>query len=253
VEENENIRIGIDVGGSSIKAALVDTGSGRVVETYAPQATSRTFEREAVSTQIVTIVQQIDQDTAVGVGFPAAVQDGVIAGPPTAHEYEGWIGYDMASSLSNLSGKTVRVANDADVAGSAELAFGAGRGHAGVVIVLTLGTGVGSALFCGGRLVPNSELGKLYLASSAEVAERSVASRIKTESNLSWDVWSARLQAYLRQVDRLFSPELVILGGAISQDAHHFLSKLSMRCEIRAAELTNDAGSIGAAQLVAGD
>ena len=236
------------MGGSSIKSALVDLETGECVDSRTPTPTPP-FQRSAISEAVLEIVRGFGARCEVGVGFPATIQHGIVTSPPTAHEVDGWVGFDLAASLEGALGRAVRVGNDADVAGLAEVRFGAARDQPGVVLVLTLGTGIGSALFNRGQLVPNTELGKLYLASSREAAERSVASRVKTEAGLSWRDWTARLDAYLAHVDRLFSPDLVILGGGISVEATRFIPDLSIRCEVRAAALTQDAGVIGAALL----
>jgi len=251
VTSRENALLGIDVGGSEIKYALAHPSSGVLVGEPRSIATPRDFGVEEMTEAILGLASELAPNAAVGVGLPAAISQGRVLSPPTAREFGGWVGYDLAGALSKAHGAPIRVANDADVAGLAELAFGAGKSRKGVVLMLTLGTGVGSALFHDGILVPNTELGKLYLQSSDDVAEHHVASRIKTELNLSWEEWSARLSLYLEQIDRLFCPELVILGGGISREADQFLSRLSIRGEIRAAELVNNAGIVGAARLAA--
>jgi polyphosphate glucokinase len=248
--------LGIDVGGSSIKAALVDVGKGELVSERSHVATPADFAVDAVLDAIVELARaHADLDpgagVAIGVGFPAAVVRGVVASPPTAHEFAGWVGRDLSSALRERIGRRVTVANDADVAGLAEMRFGAGRGRTGVVVILTLGTGIGSALFNDGVLVANTELGKLYLEDADEVAELSVASRLRTEEGLSWEVWTRRLETYLRHVDRLFTPDLIIVGGGISADADHFLPGIEIRSDLRAARLRNDAGIVGAATAAA--
>ena len=241
--------LGIDVGGSEIKFGLVDNQAGTLVQERRAIATPKEFSVAALTDAILGLASDVAPNAPVGIGMPAVIQRGRVLSPPTAYEIRGWVGCDFADDLSQRHGAPVRVGNDADVAGLAEMAFGAGRDRPGVVLLLTLGTGVGSALFYDGILVPNTELGKLYLASSELVAEHFVASRVKTELGLSWDEWSGRLAKYLEQLDRLFCPDLIILGGGISHEAHRYLPRLSIRGEIRAAELGNDAGIIGAARL----
>ena len=247
----ESPLLGIDVGGSEIKYALVEPSSGILASEPRSIATPQDFGVEEVTEVLLGLASEFAPNATVGVGLPAAISEGRVLSPPTAREFGGWVGYDLADALTNAHGAPFVVANDADVAGLAEVAFGAGKGRAGVVLMLTLGTGIGSALFHDGILVPNTELGKLYLQSSEEVAELHVASRVKTELNLSLEEWSMRLSQYLEQIDRLFCPELVILGGGISREADRFLSRLSIRGEIRAAELVNSAGIVGAARLAA--
>ena len=240
--------LGIDVGGSSIKAALVDSARGVLVSERVVFETPSGFAFLEMVDRLSEVSRSHPSAVAIGIGFPAAVRAGIVESPPTAHEVEGWVGRDLAQALREALDRDVSVANDADCAGMAEIARLTEEERRGVVICLTLGTGVGSALFVDGTLVPNSELGKLYLAESSEVAEQSVASRIKTEANLSWEEWADRLDAYLAQVDRLFLPSRVILGGGVSADAERFLPRLRMRCPIVAAQSGNDAGIIGAAR-----
>ncbi len=240
--------LGIDVGGSSIKAALVDSARGVLVSERVVIETPSGFAFSEIVDRLCEVARSHASASAIGVGFPAAVRAGIVESPPTAHEVDGWIGCDLAQALCDALGCDVSVANDADCAGLAEIARLTPEERRGVVICLTLGTGVGSALFVEGTLVPNSELGKLYLADSSEVAEQSVASRIKTEANLSWEEWADRLGGYLAQVDRLFLPSRVILGGGVSADADLFLPLLRMRCPVVAAQSGNDAGIIGAAR-----
>lgn len=241
--------VGIDVGGSSIKAAAVDLARGELASSREVIETPTGFSFDAVVERICEAAGRFPEAKAVGVGFPAAVRGGVIESPPTAHEVGGWLGKDLAGVLAGALSKPVAVANDADCAGMAEIArLAPAEAQAGVVICLTLGTGVGSAVFVDGELVPNTELGKLFLPSSSDVAEHWIASRIKTEEDLSWEVWAKRLNVYLAQIDRLFLPSRVILGGGISRDADHFLPLLKIRCPVVAAEGGNDAGIIGAAR-----
>lgn len=244
-------RVGIDVGGSAIKGALVDVETGQLLSARLECPTPADFERSAVLDAIDALARRIDDDRPVGVGLPCAIKRGVVMSPPTADEHPGWLGEDVAAALTQLRHGRVRVANDADVAGLAEMGFGAGRGRSGLVLMLTLGTGIGSALFHRGELVPNTELGKLYLRSHDECAELEIASRVKRTEGLSWDEWSGRLATYLDHVDRLFTPELIVLGGGISHDADRFLPSIRIRAELRAAEMENDAGIVGAALLAA--
>lgn len=239
--------LGIDVGGSSIKAARVDIARGELVSERVMIDTPSNFTFSAVVDRLSEVARSQPRVSAIGIGFPAAVRGGIVESPPTAHEVSGWVGRDLAQALHEAIGQEVSVANDADCAGMAEVARLTEETRRGVVICLTLGTGVGSSLFVDGTLVPNTELGKLYRAGSTEVAELSVASRVKTEAGLSWDDWAARLNDYLAQVDRLFLPSRVILGGGISAEAGRFLPRLRMRCPVVAAESGNDAGIIGAA------
>ncbi len=244
-------RLGIDVGGSGIKGALVDLGTGELVTERLRVDTPEGFELDAVVAVIAKIAAELDSDGPLGVGFPAVVRHGVVASPPTAHEFDGWIGVDLAAAIGTATGAPAEVLNDADAAGLAELSFGAARQRRGVVIVLTFGTGVGSGLFVDGRLVPNTELGKLYLENQPSVAENQVADRVRGEEELDWAEWGERLQAYLEHLDRLFTPDLVVVGGGVSKRFDRYRDAIDIRAEVVAAELRNAAGIVGAAAAVA--
>jgi polyphosphate glucokinase len=160
---------------------------------------------------------------------------------------EGWIDVPVAERIAELTGRSTTVINDADAAGIAEMRFGNGRGEGGVVVVLTLGTGIGSGLFVDGKLVPNTEFGHLYLKDRPRVAEWYAASRARKRDKLKWEQYAARVDEYLRHLERLFTPRLFILGGGISRKADKFLSLLSVRARVVPAALRNQAGIIGAA------
>jgi polyphosphate glucokinase len=246
-------RLGIDVGGTSLKGAVVDLTTGALMSPTVRVDTPSDFTLDSVTAAVLDLVgaaavgEFAVGELAVGVGFPAVVRRGIVCSPPTAHEFAGWVGVDLAAHLTATLHRPVGVANDADAAGLAEMAFGVAHGRAGVVIVLTLGTGVGSAVFVDGALVPNTELGKLYLAGDPAVVELAVAGRVKTEDGLSFSEWGPRLAAYLDHLDRLFTPDLIVIGGGISADWSEFAPYLQVRCEVVPARLRNDAGIVGAA------
>jgi polyphosphate glucokinase len=179
----------------------------------------------------------------VGNVFPAAVQDGITL--TAANVDRAWIGSPAQALFSSALGRPVVVLNDADAAGLAEMRFGAGRGVDGVVLLLTLGTGIGSALFVDGRLVPNTELGHLEL--HGKDAELRASAAVRDLKRLSWKAWAARLDEYLRMVERLFYPDLIILGGGVSKDAGRFMPLLTARSRVVPATLRNEAGIVGAA------
>ncbi|MFN3217406.1 MAG: polyphosphate--glucose phosphotransferase [Acidimicrobiales bacterium] len=247
-------RIGVDVGGSGIKGAIVDLSTGELLGERVRIPTPETFGLDEIAATIAVIVGElrpglgVDAVSApVGVGFPAVVSHGVVASPPTAHEFAGWVGQDIAAKLGDQCGVPVVVANDADVAGIAEFRFGAGHGRNGTVLVIAIGTGVGSALFVDGVLVPNTEFGKLFLPGQTEVAEHYMSDRVRSDEELSWPEWGARLDQYLRHLDRLFTPDLVIIGGGVSKKHDRYLDEVRLRCPVVPAELRNHAGIIGAA------
>ncbi len=248
------MRLGVDIGGSGIKAALVDTERGEFVGERHRLPTPPSLLPEEVLETVAQCVQTFEgYDGAIGIGFPAVVVDGAPGSPFTAHHVPGWIGYPVARTLSERLQRPVVMLNDADAAGIAEMRFGNGRGEHGVVLVLTLGTGIGSALFMDGRLVPNMELGNLYLRKRKEVAERRASALAMEEEELKWGQYAKRLDAYLQHVNRLFSPRLVIIGGGISKQHDKFLPRLTVKSRVIPAALRNRAGIIGAAMATLDD
>lgn len=245
--------LGIDVGGSGIKGALVELETGELNSERIRIETPATFEIGAVTDTIATLVKTFDYTGAVGVGFPAAVADGVVLTAPTAHHVSGWTQQSVNQRFSEATGCHVSVVNDADAAGLAEMRFGAGRGVNGVVITITLGTGVGAGLFMDGKLVPNLELGKLFLEGHEEVVEQYMASRIREEQGLKWYEYGERLNEFCLHIEHLFSPQLIIIGGGVSDKHKKFLSEDQLhRTRIVPAELRNQAGISGAAVWAAG-
>jgi polyphosphate glucokinase len=175
------------------------------------------------------------------------VKQGVVASPPTSFQVTGWEKYPIARIISQASGCPTTVINDGDAASLAEMRFGAGRDQMGVVMMFTLGTGIGTALFVNGHMVPNLELGHLYLPNKKKDAEYQTAERIRQEEKLSWRQWGQRLNTYFNHIERLFSPDLIIIGGGISKKHEKFLHYINVRARVVPAELQNEAGIIGAA------
>lgn len=243
--------VGLDVGGSSIKGFVVDTEAGVTICDLLKVPSPAGFAPEAVLGAIVAAADELGPGLPAGVGFPAVVRDGVLLTDPTSFEYPGWKGLEIERELGDRLGRPVAVGNDADVAGEAEMRLGAARGRAGTVIVLTFGTGIGSAVYRDGVLVPNVELGRIHLRGQDGVAEDHAAGRVRDEQRLSWPEWAGRLQDYLSHVERVFAPDLIVVGGGISIDHERFLPLLDLRCEVVPAAFRNDAGPIGAAMLAA--
>ncbi len=252
------LAIGVDVGGSGIKAAVVDVDRG---ELAGERIRVPTPDPSAPPAVVRTIGDLIDRLGAAwpagpeaiahlpaGVGFPSAIVDGVVM--TAANVDKGWVGYAADLELSKALGRRVLVANDADVAGLAEVRFGAGAGRKGVVMVLTIGTGIGSGLFVDGKLVPNTELGHLEMRGKDAEVRASDAAR--NRRNLSWEQWAKVFDEYLHLVEKLFWPDLFILGGGVSKRSEKFLPRLSVRAPVVPAQLLNDAGIVGAA-LVASE
>jgi polyphosphate glucokinase len=239
--------IGIDVGGTGIKAAIVETATGELVTARMRVDTPHPATPRAVVAATTQLVAHVPPGLHAGIGFPAVILDGVVK---TAANIDAtWIDVHADSLFADALGRRLVVGNDADAAGLAELRFGAGRGQAGTVLMLTLGTGIGSALFRDGILLPNTELGHLQLR--GKDAERRAAASIKVSKGLSWQAWSKRLAEYVDAIDVLLWPDLVIIGGGISKDADKFIHALPSRVRCVPAELQNQAGIVGAAMLAA--
>ncbi len=242
-----SIGFGVDIGGSGIKGAMVDLSTGELASERIKIPTPPTYDIEEVAQTVLAVVAEAGWDGPFGCTFPGIVKHGVLFSAANLGEH--WISIDLAGLLSERSGQRVAVLNDADAAGLAEVDFGAARGRAGVVIVTTLGTGIGSAMFLDGRLIPNTELGHLEIG--GEDAESRASSAAKEREGLSYSEWAERLQRYYSFVEFLFSPDLIVVGGGISRKANKFLPRLDLRCEIVPATLRNQAGIAGAAMAVA--
>lgn len=239
--------IGIDFGGSGIKAAPVDLTRGDFAADRQRIATPDPSTPDAVADVMEQLVEKFPEATGpIGVTIPGVVKSGVVHS--AANIDKSWIDTDADALLTRRLGRDVHVVNDADAAGVAEHRFGAARGRAGLVIVTTLGTGIGSALLYDGVLVPNSELGHLEI--DGHDAESRAAASVKEEKDLSWHAWAERLTRYYRTLERLFSPDLFVVGGGVSRDADEFLHLIDIRTEIVAAHLQNRAGIVGAAVLI---
>lgn len=240
--------IGIDFGGSGIKAAPVDLAAGEFAGDRERIDTPDSSTPEAVARIMAQLIDRFPAATGpIGVTVPAVVRHGVVHS--AANIDKSWLGTDAHTMLTETLGREVLVVNDADAAGVAELRYGAAKGRDGLVIVTTLGTGIGSAFLYDGVLVPNSELGHLELDGAD--AETRAASSAREREGLSWEDWAERLTRYYRHVERLFSPDLFVVGGGVSKHADQFLPLLDIDTEIIPATLRNTAGIVGAAALAA--
>ncbi|MFD9722426.1 polyphosphate--glucose phosphotransferase [Streptomyces sp. NPDC059072] len=237
--------MGVDIGGSGIKGAPVDLEKGDLAQERHKVLTPHPATPEGVAGCVAEVVGAFSWSGPVGVTFPGVVANGITRS--AANVDKGWVGADAADLFSReLGGLPVTVLNDADAAGVAEMTYGAGAGRSGTVILLTLGTGIGSALFTDGRLVPNSELGHLEL--KGHDAETRASVKAKEDGDLTWERWAHRLRKYLAHVEMLFSPDLFIIGGGVSRKPERFLPLLDgIRAEIVPAKLQNNAGIVGAA------
>lgn len=241
--------LGIDFGGSGIKAAPVDLEAGDFAADRQRVDTPQPATPTAVSAAMAELVGLFPDSTGpVGVTVPAVVRHGRVES--AANISPEWISVDADALFTDATGRDIRVLNDADAAGLAEVRYGAARGHDGVVLVLTLGTGIGSALIHRQTLVPNTELGHLEL--DGHHAESRAANSARERDELSWEDWAGRLTRYLTHVEGLFSPDLIVLGGGVSKKADHFLPLLRIRTPVVPAQLQNRAGIVGAALWAAG-
>ncbi|AXI79252.1 polyphosphate--glucose phosphotransferase [Peterkaempfera bronchialis] len=239
---------GVDIGGSGIKGAPVDLERGALAEERLKLFTPHPAAPSAVVDTVCRVVEHFGQPGPVGITFPGVVVDGHTL--TAANVAAGWVGLDAVDHFEQALGRPVALLNDADAAGMAEMAYGAGRDRDGVVITLTFGTGIGSALFVDGTLVPNTELGHLEL--DGKDAEKRASAAARDRHDLSWSKWARRVDAYLAHVEMLFSPHLVIIGGGVSRKPEKFLPLLKRRrAEIVPARLQNDAGIVGAAMAAA--
>lgn len=242
--------LGIDIGGSGIKGAPVDLDAGAFAEDRLRIATPKKSTPHAVADVVGSIAEHFKNETGdspIGVTVPAVVTRGVVQ--TAANIDMSWIGTDANALLSEELGRPVTVVNDADAAGVGELHYGAARNVDGLVLMATLGTGIGSALLSNGTLVANSELGHLEIDGTD--AETRAATSAREREKLSWEEWADRLQRYFAHVEDLLWPDLIVVGGGVSKNAQHYLPLLHLRAPIVPAQLGNAAGIVGAAWLAA--
>lgn len=242
---DRRLGFGIDIGGTGMKAAPVDLDTGELTGERYRIDTPRPATPEAMAAVVSELIGHFGWEGPVGVAFPTVVRDGVVHS--AANIDPTWIGVDVDELFATVSGRPVHVLNDADAAGVAEMRFGAGRGRDGVVIVLTFGTGIGSGFFVDGRLAPNSELGHLEV--DGVDAESRAAASARSRDDLSWEQWAERVQRYLTEVVKLFSPGLIIVGGGASKKPDKWLPMIDVGVEIAVASMANNAGIVGAALM----
>jgi polyphosphate glucokinase len=239
--------VGIDIGGTGIKGALVSTKTGELRSERIKLSTPEGGEPEAIAEVVREIAAAVDDkpERALGICFPAVVKHGITQS--AANVSDRWIGLDADELFSNTLNRHVHVINDADAAGVAEVKFGAGRKRSGLTVMTTLGTGIGSALFYNGVLIPNAELGHLEIDGVDYETRASFAAMERDQ--LSFEEWAERLQIYYSTLEKLFTPDLFIVGGGVSKSHKQFLPLLKLKTEIVPAALQNSAGIIGAAAL----
>jgi polyphosphate glucokinase len=238
--------LGIDIGGSGIKGAPVDIKTGELLVERIRIKTPPKGEPEPVAEVVKQIAQSFNWEGPIGIGFPAPIKSGVTM--MAANVSEKWVGTNADALFTKITGCDCAMINDADAAGLAEMTFGAGRGQPGTVILLTLGTGIGSAIFHRGRLLPNTEFGHMEI--DGEDAEFNASDAARQREDLSWKKYAKRLNRYLQRMEKLFWPDLFIIGGGISKESEKFLPLLVIETPIVSAQLRNEAGIVGAALAV---
>ncbi len=235
--------LGIDIGGSGVKAAPVDTAQGKLLAERVKLETPHPAVPDTVAKTVGQLVAAFGWTGPAGITFPGVVVDGVTL--TAANLDPAWITLDTRALFNKVTGLSTALINDADAAGLAEMSFGAGAGHQGTVLMLTLGTGIGSALFRAGVLVPNTEFGHIEIR--GRDAELRASERAKEQHDLSWEKWAERVDEYLQHMERLTAPDLIIVGGGVSRKADKFLPYLTgLRATVVPATLHNDAGIVGA-------
>ncbi len=235
--------LGIDIGGSAIKGAPVDTTTGRLLAERLRIATPKPLTPLMTSRVVAQITEHFKWRGPIGVGFPGVVRAGFTL--TSANMHPRFIGLDARKLFARTTRCRVAVVNDADAAGLAEMRFGAGRRKQGTVLLLTLGTGVGSALFWGGELFPNTELGHLPIKGRS--AERYISSAARKRRDISWEKWGLELGSYIRSLERILWPELIIIGGGVSSKSDKFFKYVKPRAPLVTARFHNEAGIVGAA------
>jgi polyphosphate glucokinase len=236
--------LGIDIGGTGIKAAPVDVETGKLLADRQKIDTPRPALPDAIADVVKQLTTAFSWSGPIGITFPGVVTDGLIR--TAANLDPAWIGVDAGQLFGKATANPVRVLNDADAAGVAEMKFGAGVGQQGTVLMLTFGTGIGSALFVDGTLVPNTEFGHIEI--DGKDAEKRASEHAKELHDLSWSKWAGRVDDYMRHMEALLSPDLLIVGGGISKESEKWVPLLTgVRTKIVPAALLNDAGIVGAA------
>jgi polyphosphate glucokinase len=250
VTKSKHMAVGVDIGGTGVKAALVDVAEGTLLSDRVKVPTPVGGEPDDIRDAVVELVGrlEVEADTPIGVTFPAIVRHGRTMS--AANVSKAWIGLEAERLFEQALGRDIHFVNDADAAGFAEDHYGAAKDASGLVIMTTLGTGIGGALIYDGVLIPNAELGHLEL--DGYDAETRASNRARETEGLSWEAWAARLQRYYSHLEFIFSPDLFVVGGGVSKSSEMFLPLLRLDTPIVPAMLRNNAGIIGAAALARG-
>lgn len=235
--------LGIDIGGSGVKGAIVNTETGEMETERFRVETPKPATPDQVASCVKEICDHFEWKGKVGCGFPAVIQHGIVR---TASNIDkSWIGVNAKEKFKELTGNDFQIVNDADAAGLAEMNFGAGRGKTGVVVTITVGTGIGSAVFTDGVLLPNTEFGHIMV--KEQVGEKYASDSTRKKDDLNWEKWGKRFSDYLDRLEFLLWPDMIIIGGGASKKFTKFDKSLKTKAEIKPAELQNNAGIIGAA------
>jgi polyphosphate glucokinase len=235
--------LGIDIGGTGIKGAPVDVKTGQLVAERHRIETPRPALPDAVADVVAQVAAHFDWKGPIGCTFPGVVHAGTVK--TAANVSKTWIGIEGQPLFSSRTGCPVTLLNDADAAGLAEMEFGAGRDKPGVVLMLTLGTGIGSAVFVDGKLLPNTEFGHLPIR--GKPAEKRASEKVRRDKGLSWKKWAGNVDEVLRTIEFFLSPDLFIIGGGVSKKHEKFLKYLNTRAPVVPAQMLNEAGIVGAA------
>ncbi len=243
----KHIILGIDVGGTGIKGGLVNVKTGKMETERFRFATPSPATPAAMAATVQQLVDELDYKGPVGVGFPAIVRRGVAAS--AANIDESWVGTNITQVFGQQTGLRCYALNDADAAGIATMEFGTGRPFRkeGVVLMITIGTGLGGALFVDGELMPNLEIGQIYLKNQKVIAEKFISNRIRKETNMGWAEFGKKFNKYLKHVDGVLNPDLIILGGGAAKYFAEFSKQLKVKAQVKPALLENAAGTVGAA------
>ena len=247
----KNVLLGIDVGATGIKGGLVDVKTGEMVTERFRFDTPSPATPDAMAATVKKLVDHIGYQGRVGVGFPSIVRRGIAASATNIDK--SWVDTDIAKTFEKATGLPFVALNDADAAGIATMAFGTGREYAknGVVLMVTIGTGLGGALFVDGELMPNLEVGQLFLKNQKVVAEKFISNRVRKDNEMSWEEFGKRFNKFLKHVDAIFNPDLIVLGGGASKNFDQYERFLKTNAEVKPAILQNTAGTVGAAVYAA--
>lgn len=240
---SSTLAIGVDVGGSSIKCALIDLQTGQFAGERFSTPTPAQGSTDALLDALSSVVAKVPGGHAVGLAFPSVIRAGTVR--TAANLNKAWIGQPLAQLAAKHLSRPVIAINDADAAGLAELQYGAARDVKGTVLLLTLGTGIGSALFVDGILVPNTELGHIQV--EGREAEKRASGRAKVDANLSWDAWAGELNLVINELHALLWPDLIVLCGGITEEPEKFMGKLKCEARLCVGALRSEAGIVGAA------